>query len=375
MRRSSPRFSSIAGVLLPAGSRMRDLRHGTRRSAASRCGRLRSMAIVAACLGIGLAACGGSGPPARVGPFYVFEWRVDSGEGGTGGTTVSRDIWRQDLDGSGAPPTRLTGPYGTHAYWRDPSISPDGTRIACVGVDVTAGGEAHVFTMTSNGFTIQQLTFGHVQDSDPQWSPDGSRIAFSSDRAAPEGTVGGLRSIWTMRSGDGGGLWRVTTPPDGSALGDTGPAYSPDGYRIAFQRLVVGVDSNIWVTNSFIGGLKQLTHWSGPEVDPAWKPDGTKIAYASTLLGDGGFRIFQMNPDGTSPTITDPDPTADGGTVSNFRPTWTSDGARIWFVRRWEPGNIQGDQSIYSTTSGGIGLTLGFGPLLPDDVDNPDVHP
>jgi TolB protein len=60
-----------------------------------------------------------------------------------------------------------------------------------------------IFVKARNTGTIKQLTFSGKHDGQPSWSPDGTRIAFTSDRS-------GRPQIWTMSSSTGGSLVRIT---------------------------------------------------------------------------------------------------------------------------------------------------------------------
>src|SRR5919109_657655 len=103
---------------------------------------------------------------------------------------------------------------------------------------------------------------------------DAGRIAFSLDRD-------GISRMYTIRP-DGTGLRRLTIPPTRQLLGgDSGPVWSPDGRRIAFERDLPywGQDRfRLYVIGSAGGEAVPLT--SGPfDVEPSWSPDGTRIAF------------------------------------------------------------------------------------------------
>ena len=86
------------------------------------------------------------------------------------------------------------------------------------------GGTFHIWTMHPDGTGLKQLTSGHGDDREPRISPDGTRIAFTSDRAFE-----GSYDIWTVEIGTGK-LKRITS----AAADEFGPAWSPDGSAIAF---------------------------------------------------------------------------------------------------------------------------------------------
>ncbi len=96
--------------------------------------------------------------------------------------------------------------------------SPDGSRIAMT----TRGTQEDVYVLGTDGSDLRQLTNDAFRDRGPQWSPDGSEIAFYSNRA-------GTYQLWGIRA-DGSGLRQLTDVVDGAWF----PYWSPDGTRIAF---------------------------------------------------------------------------------------------------------------------------------------------
>lgn len=170
-------------------------------------------------------------------------------------------------------------------------------RTAGEGVDNPTG-DFEIFTMEPDGTGLVQLTNNTAFDFAPDWSANGRRIAFESDRD-------NFSEIFVMRA-DGKKQTRITTNPDFSF--DRSPTFSPDGKRIAFEsnRAVgEGVDNpesdvEIFAQNLDGTGLEQLTHNGTREFDrqPDFSPDGKKIAFVSNRDQQPG--VFTMNADGTS---------------------------------------------------------------------------
>jgi Tol biopolymer transport system component len=123
--------------------------------------------------------------------------------------------------------------------------------------------------------------------SAPSFSPDGKRIAFTSDVAAPETNL----DVYVINI-DGPGLRRLTTDPGV----DAEPDWSPDGRRIAFNSTRDG-DHELYVMDAGGRNVRQLTHNHATDRQPDWSPDGRALAYTSDV--GGADDIWIMRIDGT----------------------------------------------------------------------------
>ncbi|MEA2022750.1 MAG: Ig-like domain-containing protein [Actinomycetota bacterium] len=196
----------------------------------------------------------------------------------------------------------------------DPSdaVVPGGIgRIVFVSnMDETNG---EIYVRDFSGGTPLRLTNDSFFKSGPAWSPDGSKIAFWSQR-------GGGHNVWLMDA-DGSNPVNLTAAP----LSDNyEPSWSPDGSKIAFMT---GRDANseIYVMNADGSDPKNLSNDSAWDGDPAWSPDGSKIAFSSNR--DGNYEIFVMNADGS-----DPKNLSNTAVAENAVPAWSPDGSKIAFT-------------------------------------------
>ena len=189
----------------------------------------------------------------------------------------SADIWVMGTDGSN--PTKLSDNTGYSAAW-----SPDCSKIA---FSSERDGQEEIYIMNSDGSAQTQLTDNMVLDHQPTWSPTGDKIAFASQR-------NNNFDIYVMDS-DGDNVVRLTTDPGT----DWSPDWSPDGNKIVFFSTRDGND-NIYVMNADGSGQSGLTAEEAQDRSPHWSPDGNKIVYNS--VRDGDSEIFVMDTDGTNQT-------------------------------------------------------------------------
>jgi hypothetical protein len=185
-------------------------------------------------------------------------------------------------------------------------------------VDVVNNND-EIFVIDSRGLNESRLTANARDNRDPAWSPDGSRIAFASNRD------GNNFEIYVM-NGDGTSPTRLTS----IAADDYAPAWSPDGSRIAFVSHRDGVPT-IYVMNADGTSSERLTADDAYDAyDPAWSPDGSRIAFWSTRAGKAG--IYVMNADGSAVVGVTFE------TVDDRQPAWSPDGSKLAFTRTTSSG-------------------------------------
>ena len=209
-------------------------------------------------------------------------------------------IYTMNADGSGL---RSLTPSGLQGM---PSYSPDGKRLA---FDRTLPHEDAIWTMNLDGTGLRQVTHNKPAgkdecrcDGSPSFSPDGKRIAFV--RTINERKV----ALFTVRT-SGGDREQLTPWSRGVAAKVD---WSPDGSRIVFSSPQFnpgpkGRSANVYTIRPDGSGLTQLTHDTGGKVHngaDAFSPDGTKIVYINNSTG--AFQLYTMNLDGTGVTkLTD----------------------------------------------------------------------
>jgi Tol biopolymer transport system component len=252
------------------------------------------------------------------------------------------------LDPAGAL-ERLAGSPGDS----DPSWSPDGTRLAFrrwVRQDCPRPHEdcAQIVVADADGRNARAITLPGHNSLQPDWAPDGTRLVFArwQDDANP---FANSTDIYVVNS-DGTGLRLLTHGPGD----DASPAWSPDGTRIAFTS-TRGGSYDVFVMRSDGSDLRRLTRTGKPEYAPAWSPDGERIAFQ-----DGDGRLVVVDADGTDLRTVTRSFAGDG------QPAWSPDGKRIAFLRR----GISGD-ALYVVRDDGSDLRrLDIGDVLqPTDPD------
>lgn len=199
-----------------------------------------------------------------------------------------------------------------------PTLSPDGRTIAFIAI-------GDLWTVPVTGGTPTNLTKDHAMDTDPSWSPDGSRIAYSSDKG------GGLPQLWIrdLKTGRDRQLTDVDTQP-------LGAAWSPDGTRIAY----IDADgrwgvAGLCVVEVATGRITRLQPSLPQPGDPTWSADGKYVALSLSRLFSKSFRegtnqIFLVPADGKGePRWVAPDPDMSIDTRGGGGPAWSPDGTKM----------------------------------------------
>ncbi|MBI4238107.1 MAG: thrombospondin type 3 repeat-containing protein [Deltaproteobacteria bacterium] len=299
---------------------------------------------------IGSIACGGT---AEAVAFTSYR-RLDSAD--LPADPLVNNIWSVLLDGTTLTPATTITTADAHSY--EPQWSPDGTKIAFYSSRHPDGSDAlnsnsiaNIFVMDADGTNLLALTATTASDTghyQPSWSPDGTQLAFTSAQNPDESnSTVSTRNIWVVNA-DGTGLNALTTLTSSTALCFT-PQWSPDGTKILFNsnRKLDGSDNltdngnyNIWTVDA---DGTDPTPLAGIDVsaiqqqDAQWSPDGTEIVFVSNrdidgsaaLSPNGAYNLFVMNADGTG--LTALTTTELDGAVLHMDPQWSPDGTKIVF--------------------------------------------
>jgi Tol biopolymer transport system component len=229
----------------------------------------------------------------------------------------SLDIYRMNADGTGQ--RNLTGHLAQYGLV---SPSPDGRRVVFQS-DRGSSGVAHVWVMNTDGSGLKQLVAEY--STYPRWSPDGTRIAFQKLDAE------GLH-VFVMNA-DGTHPVKVSGPAMqvGSVCPVTNPGtriglvdWTPDG-RVAFTRHYCGFGYRYFLVNADGSGF---TETQIKLYDAFWSPDGSKVVYP--WPEGGNWRVMLANGDGSGAHVLTTQGTHQGLPWTGYSP-WSPDGKQIMF--------------------------------------------
>ena len=257
-------------------------------------------------------------------------------------------IWTSNPDLSAAVQITSEDADSGFAVW-----SPDGKRLAFDStrsdLDPDDGSFINdVFLMDADGSNVSKLSESAGFSGEPAWSPDGTWIAFSSDR----GVYPPQQAIYVIRP-DGTGMRRVTAlPPTTSWQGS--PRFSPDGRKLVFTEFrsgnilknrregaMAGATSALFTINVDGTGLRQITPWGNNAGDADWSPDGKRLVFETVFAHIGNMAsVYVVDADGQHLTNLTHDKGITGTgnfdalrLETSFDPVWSPDGSKILYSR------------------------------------------
>jgi TolB protein len=218
-----------------------------------------------------------------------------------------------------------------------PTWSPDGLRIAFVS---NRDGSPDIYVMDANGQNQVNLSQSpRSEDLAPDWSPDGRYIAFVSnrdgaydlylhelqtgtvtrltqdgiDKSAPAWFADSLQvAYWALRDGQPAiysvDIQQKTRRLIAESPGDSWPAISPDGRKMAFERTIDGVKQIALLDLAPGGGITPFTSGPANHAQPAWANDSARMAVVSDREGDLDLYILDVASGGTRRLTSAPGP-------------------------------------------------------------------
>jgi TolB protein len=229
----------------------------------------------------------------------------------------------QIINADGTGQTQLT--EGLFIIDDDPVYSPDGSKIA---FSRYSSSKSEVCVMNADGTNVVTITSGNVEpesyNRNPSWSPDGTKLVFISNRSGS-----GKTELWTVNS-DGSAPVRLTTSVQIASSdqgpifsSDLDPAWSPDGSKIAFvSNRSAWADTELYVMNADGSDPVKLTDDTLDDYMPSWSPDSQKIAFTKSQ----GAPIQIINRDGTNLVSV-------SALAFSSWPAWSPDGSRLAFIQ------------------------------------------
>jgi Tol biopolymer transport system component len=228
-----------------------------------------------------------------------------------------------------------------------------------------------IFTMNPDGTKVKQVTHARrgVNDTEPDWSADGKRIAFVRQTRCPaDGPRNGLDGtcdlVYTVNR-DGSDLrslvpcgFKATAAFPGNCVGVSHPAWSPDGTKLAFQYNLVDdrytdsldVQAGIWISEADGRNARQVTQrtpgrcW---DYGAQFSPDGKRLAFFRLDLKSQKEAIYTVAVDGSDERRVTP-----SSFKSAANPNWSPDGR--WLVFSGEARN--GAINVFKIRPDGTGM-------------------
>lgn len=204
------------------------------------------------------------------------------------------------------------------------SIGGGGGKIAYASA---SSGLPQIYYFQTNNGIITKVTDMPEGACQPDWSPDGKRLVFTSPCETNKDYYPGS-SLYIINV-DGSGLLPLPT----ISAGDFDPAWSPDGKYIVFTSLRNNGRNQLYLFNLEDNTVKVLSEKYSFDMQPAWSKDGKKIIFISTRKGNP--QIWVMDADGSNQMQF-----SRSVGLKNYHPSWTPDGASVIFTQYVADGGV-----------------------------------
>ena len=175
-------------------------------------------------------------------------------------------------------------------------------------------GHAHLFFYVPQQLPLTRLTYGEWDDTSPALSPDGTQVAFASNRSGTWDLY-----VLTLESGE---IIRVTNSPDY----ESAPSWSPDGQWLACE-IYLNENLEVAIVSLTDGEQEPIPVTNEPSSDhsPAWAPDGRHVAFVSNRGGDSDIWLANLDKTGDERYINLSHTPFSG----ESHPIWTRDGRKL----------------------------------------------
>src|ERR671913_155659 len=242
------------------------------------------------------------------------------------------------------PSAQTTSPEGKIVFVRqgtEPSENCD-EQFAC----------DDLWVMDADGTNQTNLTnTPGINEGQPAWSPDGTKIAFTGPGTPNEDGV--RRGDIYVMDADGTNRTNLTNTPDDL---EYQPSWAPSSAQLTFVREVEGrvflKQPDIFVIDANGENANNLTQTDESESHPDWSPDGAKIAFSG--VRNSGWEIVTMDSDdGQNEAIL----TGDGFDGNDEAPDWSPDGTMVVFQKENQVGGCCEPWEIWSVNRDGSGDT------------------
>ncbi|HLJ54408.1 MAG TPA: hypothetical protein VKT77_05160 [Chthonomonadaceae bacterium] len=287
-----------------------------------------------------LSACALSRPAAAQGAAGKIVFESSEATGASSGSRSRIGVMNAD----GSNPITLTNTAKSHFDDWNPAFNRTGSKIAFLS-DRTSVDE--IYVMNSDGSNQVQISKNSSSKqvmafSQPVFSPDGSKIAYS---AIAIGVPNAVWDIYVMNA-DGSFVTKVTNSVPGTG-GDLSAVFTPDGAKIVFEQTNPAINGfNLCKMDPSGSDQVVLASLPGSSSGPTISPDGSKIVVMAN------WQFILMNADGSGQTVIMSDPTAGD-------PVFSPDGTRLAFAK----ADATGTEETFTVSLDGSGLTqLTFGP-------------